>query len=126
MRKSRIGAPRVFVGDTEVHLTPIEYRWLTTLVRHAGKVLTHRQILKEVWGPDSVEQAHRRRTLPPAAARHCSPLSLDLSFLKIGGANSQRSALMVRGAVRTCVTTSGVVIPCIKRKSARSGPESCS
>jgi two-component system, OmpR family, KDP operon response regulator KdpE len=44
-----------------VHLTPIEYRLLTTLVRHAGKVLTHRQILKEVWGPNSVDQAHYLR-----------------------------------------------------------------
>jgi two-component system KDP operon response regulator KdpE len=65
IRKSRLRVDlarrRVFVGDTEVHLTPIEYRWLTTLVRHAGKVLTHRQILKEVWGPDSVEQAHYLR-----------------------------------------------------------------
>jgi two-component system, OmpR family, KDP operon response regulator KdpE len=52
---------QVLVGDTEVHLTPIEYRLLTTLVRHAGKVLTHRQILKEVWGPNSVDQAHYLR-----------------------------------------------------------------
>lgn len=52
---------RVFVGDAEVHLTPIEYRLLTTLVHHAGKVLTHRQLLKEVWGPNSVEQAHYLR-----------------------------------------------------------------
>ena len=39
-----------------MHLTPTEYRLLTTLVRHAGKVVTHRQLLKEVWGPDSVEE----------------------------------------------------------------------
>ena len=42
----------------EIHLTPIEYKLLTLLARHAGKVLTHRQILKEVWGPGAVEQAH--------------------------------------------------------------------
>ena len=42
---------QVFVGEEEKHLTPTEYRLLTTLVRHAGKVLTHRQLLKEVWGP---------------------------------------------------------------------------
>jgi len=52
---------RVFVADAEVHLTPTEYRLLTLLVRHAGKVLTHRQILRDVWGPDSVEQAHYLR-----------------------------------------------------------------
>lgn len=34
-----------------VHLTPIEYKLLTTLARHAGLVLTHRQVLREVWGP---------------------------------------------------------------------------
>ena len=45
---------QVFVGEAEVHLTPIEYRLLTTLIKYAGKVVTHRQLLKEVWGPDSV------------------------------------------------------------------------
>ena len=52
---------QVFVGDDEVHLTPIEYRLLTTLVKHAGKVITHRQLLKEVWGPDSVFETHYLR-----------------------------------------------------------------
>src|SRR5262249_23026504 len=49
---------RVHVGDAEAHLTPIEYRLLTTLVRNAGKVMTHRQLLKEVWGPAHVEHNH--------------------------------------------------------------------
>jgi two-component system KDP operon response regulator KdpE len=49
---------RVFVEDREIHLTPIEYRLLTTLVRHAGKVLTHDQLLKDVWGPPYVGQSH--------------------------------------------------------------------
>jgi two-component system KDP operon response regulator KdpE len=44
---------RVSVAGREVHLTPIEYRLLATLVKHAGKVLTHRQILVEVWGPNA-------------------------------------------------------------------------
>ncbi len=52
---------RVFVRDSEVHLTPIEYKLLTTLVRHAGKVLTHRQLLTEVWGPPYADQAHYLR-----------------------------------------------------------------
>jgi two-component system KDP operon response regulator KdpE len=47
---------RVFVGSNEIHLTPTEYRLLTVMIRHAGKVVTHRQLLKEVWGPDSVEE----------------------------------------------------------------------
>jgi two-component system KDP operon response regulator KdpE len=42
---------QVFIDEREVHLTPIEYRLLVILVRHAGKVLTHRQLLREVWGP---------------------------------------------------------------------------
>jgi len=43
----------VAVSGREVHLTPIEYRLLATLVKHAGKVLTHRQLLLEVWGPNA-------------------------------------------------------------------------
>ncbi len=42
---------RVFLKGKEVHLTPIEYRLLTVLIRNAGKVLTHSYLLKEVWGP---------------------------------------------------------------------------
>jgi two-component system KDP operon response regulator KdpE len=41
---------QVFLADREVHLTPIEYKLLITLIRHAGKVITHRQLLTEVWG----------------------------------------------------------------------------
>lgn len=52
---------RVYDGKEEIHLTPIQYRLLAVLVKHAGKILTHRQILKEVWGPNSVESAHYLR-----------------------------------------------------------------
>ncbi len=52
---------QVFIGTREIHLTPIEYRLLTVLVRNAGRVMTHRQILKEVWGPPYVEQTHYLR-----------------------------------------------------------------
>jgi two-component system KDP operon response regulator KdpE len=52
---------QVFVGEKEVHLTPIEYKLLTTLIRYAGRVVTHRQLLKEVWGPLHVEEAHYLR-----------------------------------------------------------------
>ena len=41
---------QVLVDGQEVHLTPLEYSLFTTLIRHAGKVVTHRQLLKEVWG----------------------------------------------------------------------------
>jgi len=49
---------QVFVGDREVRLTPIEYKLLTALVRHAGKVVTHAQLLRDVWGPTHTDQAH--------------------------------------------------------------------
>lgn len=52
---------RVQRGDEEVHLTPLEYKLLVELVRHAGMVLTHRQLLKSVWGPNSVSQTHYLR-----------------------------------------------------------------
>jgi two-component system KDP operon response regulator KdpE len=45
-------------GGQEVHLTPTEYKLLTLLIRHAGKVLTHRQLLKEVWGVSYADQSH--------------------------------------------------------------------
>lgn len=49
---------RVHVAGTERHLTPIEYKLLTTLVKHAGKVVTHQQLLREVWGPAHTDQGH--------------------------------------------------------------------
>lgn len=49
---------RVHLGAREVHLTPIEYKLLTTLVRHAGKVVTHTQLLHDVWGPLHTDQGH--------------------------------------------------------------------
>ena len=49
---------RVWRQREEIHLTPTEYKLLATLVRHAGKVLTHRQLLKEVWGANYVNQSH--------------------------------------------------------------------
>lgn len=52
---------RVVRGGVAIHLTPIEYRLLVTLVRHAGRVLTHRQLLKEVWGPSHVDSNHYLR-----------------------------------------------------------------
>ena len=78
--KVDLAARRVFVSAIEVHLTPIEYKLLITMVQHAGKVLTHRQILKEVWGPDQVQEVHylrvfmaglrRKIEADPAQPRH--------------------------------------------------------
>jgi two-component system KDP operon response regulator KdpE len=52
---------RVFVRDVEVHLTAMEFSLLATMTRHAGKVLTHRFLLKEVWGPHQVHETHYLR-----------------------------------------------------------------
>ncbi len=59
--KVDLGQRQVFVSAKEIHLTPIEYKLLTTLIRYAGKVMTHRQLLKEVWGPLHVEEGHYLR-----------------------------------------------------------------
>jgi two-component system KDP operon response regulator KdpE len=48
-------------GGEVVHLTPLEYKLLAALVKHSGLVLTHRQLLKEVWGPGHAEEAHYLR-----------------------------------------------------------------
>lgn len=52
---------QVFVDDMEVHLTPIEYKLLVTLARHAGKVITHHHLLREVWGPAYETETHYLR-----------------------------------------------------------------
>ena len=56
-----LAARVVKLGGQEVKLTAKEYSLLRLLVQHAGKVLTQRQILKEVWGPNAVEQTHYLR-----------------------------------------------------------------
>ena len=51
----------VRADGSEVHLTPIEFRLLGCLARHGGMVLTHRHLLREVWGPSYVDQSHYLR-----------------------------------------------------------------
>ncbi|RYY84062.1 MAG: response regulator, partial [Comamonadaceae bacterium] len=48
-------------GGQEVHLTPTEYRLLSALVANVGRVMTHRQLLRDVWGPASTGQSHYLR-----------------------------------------------------------------
>lgn len=59
--KLDLAARRACLLGEDLRLTPIEYRLLTTLARHAGKVLTHRFLLKEVWGPGAIEETHYLR-----------------------------------------------------------------
>lgn len=59
----------VTVDGALIHLTPIEFKLLALLARHAGKVLTHRQLLHEVWGPRSTHQTHYLRVHMAALRR---------------------------------------------------------
>ena len=54
-------ARMVSVGPTEIHLTPIEYALLRVLALNVGKVVTHRQLLREVWGPNAEAQSQYLR-----------------------------------------------------------------
>ena len=56
-----LAARLVFRRGEEVRLTRTEYRLLAALVQHAGKVLTHRQLLREVWGPGATNETHYLR-----------------------------------------------------------------
>jgi two-component system KDP operon response regulator KdpE len=51
----------VRAAGRDVHLTPIEFRLLACLAQHAGMVLTHRHLLREVWGPSHIDQSHYLR-----------------------------------------------------------------
>jgi len=70
-------ARRVTLGEQEVHLTRTEFQILATLVRHAGRVVTHGRLLETVWGPRQTEHtnylrvymAHLRRKLEPDPLR---------------------------------------------------------
>ncbi len=59
----------VSVDGKAVHLTPTEFRLLALLARHVGKVLTHRQLLQEVWGPRNTHQTHYLRVHMAALRR---------------------------------------------------------
>ncbi len=71
------GSRQVVVDGIEVHLTPIEYKLLTALVRNAGRVVTHQQLLKAGWGPKYATQTqylhvymgHLRAKIEAAPAR---------------------------------------------------------
>ncbi len=56
-----LGHRRVTLGGEDVRLTPLEYKLLATLAKHPGRVLTHRMLLEEVWGPNAAEQNHYLR-----------------------------------------------------------------
>jgi len=80
----------VKINDQEIHLTVTEYDILKTLIKYAGKVVTHRQLLKEIWGPNSTEHkqyirvyvGHLRQKLECRDARSpCQSAGKDVSTL---------------------------------------------
>lgn len=56
-----LGRREVSVDQKPVHLTPNEFKLLSVLVKNAGRVLTHKQLLRDVWGPGSAEENHYLR-----------------------------------------------------------------
>ena len=72
---------QVHVAEIETHLTPIEFRILATLIKHSGKVVTHRQLLKEVWGPDSVFENHYLRVYMTHLRRKIEPNPAQPQFI---------------------------------------------
>lgn len=79
--KVDLAARRVFVQETEIHLTPLEYKLLTSLVRHAGKVLTHRFLLQEVWGPHHLRETHYLRVFMASLRRKIENQSSQPRYL---------------------------------------------
>lgn len=64
-----LAARLVFRADQQVHLTPLEYKLLVTLLKHPGKVLTHRFLLREVWGPQDSQETHYLRVFVASLRR---------------------------------------------------------
>lgn len=64
-----LAARLVCRNDEEVHLTPLEYKLLVTMIKHAGKVLTHRFLLREVWGPQDSQENHYLRVFVASMRR---------------------------------------------------------
>jgi two-component system KDP operon response regulator KdpE len=67
--KVDLGSRRVSIRGSEVHLTPLEYKLLITLVHHAGKVLTHQFLLEQIWGSQKSEQPPHLRVFMASLRR---------------------------------------------------------
>lgn len=64
-----LAARLIHRGGEEVHLTPLEYKLFITMIKHAGKVLTHRFLLREVWGPLDSQENHYLRVFVASLRR---------------------------------------------------------
>jgi len=71
----------VSLANSEVHLTPIEYRLLACLARNAGKVLTHNFLLGQVWGPGSVSRSEYLRVFMGSLRRKIEPDPADPKYI---------------------------------------------
>jgi two-component system KDP operon response regulator KdpE len=67
--------------DTEIRLTPTEFSLLAQLVTHAGKVLTHRQLLQRVWGPEYGDEAEYLRVYVQRLRRKIEPEPANPRYL---------------------------------------------
>src|SRR5262245_41656879 len=72
---------QVFVQNSEVHLTPTEYRLLATMIKYAGRVVTNRQLLREVWGPPYVEHTQYLRVFVGQLRQKLEPDPAKPQFL---------------------------------------------
>ncbi|HWU87673.1 MAG TPA: response regulator [Kofleriaceae bacterium] len=63
----------IAIDGVHVHLTPIEFKLFALLARHAGQVITYRQLLQEVWGPRNHHQTHHLRVHMAALRRKIEP-----------------------------------------------------
>jgi two-component system KDP operon response regulator KdpE len=68
-----LAARVVTLAEEPVHLTPLEYKLLVLLMKNAGKVLTHRQLLRDVWGPHDVHENHYLRVFVATLRRKVEP-----------------------------------------------------
>lgn len=64
-----LAARLVYRRDQEIHLTPLEYKLFVTMLKHMGKVLTHRFLLREVWGPHDSQENHYLRVFVASLRR---------------------------------------------------------
>lgn len=71
----------VKVSGQEVHLTSTEYDLLAVLVKHAGKVVTHRMLLKDVWGPNSVEHVQYLRVYMGQIRKKLKALNTEIELI---------------------------------------------
>ena len=90
--RDRPRPPRVMRGGDELRLTPKEFELLLFLAQHPGRVLTHRAILKAIWGPNAVDQPEHLRVLVASLRRSSSaiPASRSTSSPNRGSATASQ------------------------------------